>query len=433
MNSTCINEGHSRSTSYGDLMNLLKTVASLESDRQQQQQQGIAKYPNVSLRLLNCVLKMVSKFGGNCKCSDGGLKTSDDSGADKSVCKLKQPSAGESVNDDKCETTICKKRKTKYHIFQRTSTDFHSEPKCKRRRFCKLESNKCNRQSPQSKTRNLRKTNEMQIVLVRKMIEILQNPPSCHHQQSVLAVLKADPSIRSLFLKERSRLGVKKIPVFKSVSKQTNQRCRENLYHTEPSSAICGKSKTANTAYQEQVSNEQLLEEFPSHGNVPRSPLFADAMGFGTPVTDVFENPCSELSGYQPNYERVVTSDFECSPPFSTWTNPHDSTNTQWEYFSSDNSSEISLATENNAAIFDVAPKDPNKPRTHGMHVPHNAGTGIPQSTEERQFSACEGFFYGMMGKLSPTWEKLDCMTETHHVINDPDSFFPSLEHSIAV
>ena len=432
MNSIGINEGLSWSTAYGDLLNLLQTVASSESDEQQQQQQGITKYPNVNLHLLDSVLKMVSKFGGNCKCSDGELRTSDDSRAGKSLCKLKQPSAGESVNDDKCETTICKKRKTKYHIFQRTSTDIHSEPKCKRRRFCKLESNKSNRQSSQSEKRNLRTTNEMKIVLVRKMIEVLQNPPSSHHQQSVLAILKADPSIRSLFLKERSKLGVKKIPVFKPVSKQTKQSCRENLYHTEPSSAICGKSKTANTAYQEQGSSEQLLEDFPSHGNVPQSPLFVDAMGFGTPATDVFENPGSELSGYQPNYERVVTSDFECSPPFSTWTNPHDSTNTQWECFSSDNSSEISIATENNAAILDVTLQDRNKPRAYGIHVPYNAGTGIPPSTEERQFSTCEGFFYGMIGKLSPTWEKLDCMTETHHV-NDSDSFFRSLEHGIAV
>ncbi|KAK3096427.1 hypothetical protein FSP39_000020 [Pinctada imbricata] len=66
-------------------------------------------------------------------------------------------------------------------------------------------------------------------LVVRKMIEILMNPLTVHHQQTVLAVLRSDEKLRNLFFKEKEHMSNMKIPVFRNST--TEKSPDQGIFH----------------------------------------------------------------------------------------------------------------------------------------------------------------------------------------------------------
>ena len=90
------------------------------------------------------------------------------------------------------------------------------------------------------------------IHLVRKLIEMLRHPTSRQHQESIVALLRADDNLRRLFLKEKAKMGKQIVPVFRrSASRDDSQ-------------ILCGVNENENPSDKVQIGSQVHINAYDS-------------------------------------------------------------------------------------------------------------------------------------------------------------------------
>ena len=130
-----------------------------------------------------------------------------------------------------------KKRKSKYDYIQGDLSHIRREPKCtkadkhaRKKRTCKMKRSREHSATWAVQQKQMNVDND--VALAQRLLDILLHPKSRQHQECVIALLRSDSHLRSLFIAEKAKLGKQRIPVYRKidVTNHSNQPEQTNVF-----------------------------------------------------------------------------------------------------------------------------------------------------------------------------------------------------------
>ena len=196
------------------ILHLVKIIMSSKSAEEQQREalQCLKATPDLLLSLLTR------------SCNDDETARPSNMNINNNNSRSRQPSHSNDAD--------IKRRKSKYSDIHGDLSHLRRDPKRKnekqdtnRNKKRQKHSQQCDKEKDQIEVSFDDGVDERHnIHLVRKLIEMLRCPTSRQHQESIVALLRADDNLRRLFLKEKAKLGKQIVPVFRrSTSRDDSQ------------------------------------------------------------------------------------------------------------------------------------------------------------------------------------------------------------------
>ena len=146
-----------------------------------------------------------------------------------SICSLsceqgvspKEMSKATYTKDDNFEQT--KRRKSKYSDIKGDLSHIYREPKSSKQNKCSTTNTPhiSGEESVVNYATRCSSEHECNVIFVKRLLQMLQNPKSVRQQECVIGLLQEDSELREIFIDEKTKLGKSAIKVFKNVQPQT--------------------------------------------------------------------------------------------------------------------------------------------------------------------------------------------------------------------